>query len=426
VSETAALCDNPVTVTRRGGQTAVEYAQPATFANGWSTPAAARTTTVTVRIVLLSVRSGRGATGVVHAADHGDERDAVAAVECGVEPFLLCGEACGERTGTGSYTSVGAPDRLGSEMSYFPYGDEKGTVTAQVRVKFATYWRDGESGLDYAVNRYYSSAMGRFLSADPAVSGAGLGEPQAWNRYGYVGGDPVNRSDPAGTCWATVTAGGTSVSQYYDCIDPTVAMVYGLAGGMLGTGMNSSAAELTFQAWNAAAGFSMQIMSEAVMAIGDLGTHCKSVLPTNALGSLATNVTFYDARNTQVAGSPAFSLTGNGNYGTETLGSLLQMAAADALVLQGPGNAILKKVVLAPAFFNEPSAGHTLQQSQETTLVHELLHIQYGKGDVDLADALFGFGKTPPAGVTNQQWHDAASAAISEWLFVDCPSPGKK
>ncbi|HZU24077.1 MAG TPA: hypothetical protein VFA04_01060, partial [Bryobacteraceae bacterium] len=111
-------------------------------------------------------------------------------------------------------------------------------------------------------------------------------------------------------------------------------------------------------------------------------------MPTNAPGSLATNVTFYDARNTQVAGSPAFSLTGNGNYGTETLGSLLQEAAADALVLQGPGNAIRKRVVLAPAFFNEPSAGLTLQQSQETTLVHELLHIQYGKGDVDLADAL--------------------------------------
>ena len=33
--------------------------------------------------------------------------------------------------------------------------------------KFATYYRDGTSLLDYARNRYYSSTLGRFMSADP-------------------------------------------------------------------------------------------------------------------------------------------------------------------------------------------------------------------------------------------------------------------
>ena len=41
-----------------------------------------------------------------------------------------------------------------------------------VRQKFTGYERDGESGLDYAQARYYSSAMGRFTGADPENAGA--------------------------------------------------------------------------------------------------------------------------------------------------------------------------------------------------------------------------------------------------------------
>jgi RHS repeat-associated protein len=52
-------------------------------------------------------------------------------------------------------------------------------------------------GLDYAQNRYYSSILGRFLSADPSKSNA-LADPGQWNKYAYVGGDPVNFNDPTG------------------------------------------------------------------------------------------------------------------------------------------------------------------------------------------------------------------------------------
>jgi RHS repeat-associated protein len=62
--------------------------------------------------------------------------------------------------------------------------------------KFATYWRDGGTGLDYAVNRYYSSQMGRLLTADqgPPIPT----NPQSWNRYSYSWNDPVNLNDPDG------------------------------------------------------------------------------------------------------------------------------------------------------------------------------------------------------------------------------------
>jgi len=93
-------------------------------------------------------------------------------------------------------------DRLGtnriSSMKFYPYGEEIGTATANDRVKFVTYTRDGFTGLDYADQRYYAAGYGRFNTADPYRASAGAGDPGSWNRYAYVGGDPINYSDRHG------------------------------------------------------------------------------------------------------------------------------------------------------------------------------------------------------------------------------------
>ena len=88
-------------------------------------------------------------------------------------------------------------DRLGSVGKFFPYGQER-SATANGTEKFATYFRDAETGLDYAQNRYHSAGDGRFLTPDPAGSSAMLKVPGTWNRYAYSGSDPVNHSDPSG------------------------------------------------------------------------------------------------------------------------------------------------------------------------------------------------------------------------------------
>ncbi len=62
-----------------------------------------------------------------------------------------------------------ATDRLGSvrgtsngeSLSYFPWGEERGTGTADGRTKFAGYYRD-QPGQDYAMARYYSATTGSF------------------------------------------------------------------------------------------------------------------------------------------------------------------------------------------------------------------------------------------------------------------------
>jgi RHS repeat-associated protein len=100
-----------------------------------------------------------------------------------------------------------AVDRLGSVRwnaasgghTYYPYGVEY-NATANDTEKYATYTRDTLTALDYAMNRYYSSSWGRFMTPDRSWSGARLGDPRSWNRYLYVSGDPVNRKDPSGLC----------------------------------------------------------------------------------------------------------------------------------------------------------------------------------------------------------------------------------
>ena len=63
----------------------------------------------------------------------------------------------------------------GVEAWFYPWGEERGTVTANDRVKFATYRGDSESSLDYAGNRYYDSVTGRFMTVDPYGGSAGRG-----------------------------------------------------------------------------------------------------------------------------------------------------------------------------------------------------------------------------------------------------------
>ncbi len=92
-------------------------------------------------------------------------------------------------------------DRLGTDRSggarFYPYGDEI-TSTSNDRVKFATYTRDGFTKLDYADQRFYASAYGRYLTVDPKGSSAKANNPASLNRYTYVGGDPINLVDPRG------------------------------------------------------------------------------------------------------------------------------------------------------------------------------------------------------------------------------------
>jgi RHS repeat-associated protein len=91
-------------------------------------------------------------------------------------------------------------DRLSSTVKHFPYGEEP-TTTTQDRTKFAAYYRDATTALDYARNRYYARTIGRFTSPDRSGRNESLTDPASFNRYTYVNGDPINFIDPSGQWW---------------------------------------------------------------------------------------------------------------------------------------------------------------------------------------------------------------------------------
>lgn len=103
---------------------------------------------------------------------------------------------------------VATMDQLGSVGTYYPWGEDKGTTNPQNTWSFATYWRDAGTNLDYAMNRYYSNAYGRFLSDDPSARNWNPANPQSWNTFAYADGDPINSNDPLGLQVNIPTTGG--------------------------------------------------------------------------------------------------------------------------------------------------------------------------------------------------------------------------
>jgi RHS repeat-associated protein len=71
-------------------------------------------------------------------------------------------------------------------------------VSESTRQRFTSKERDSESGLDYFLARYYSSAQGRFTSSDRPFADQSEDNPQSWNLYFYVGNNPLTYSDPFG------------------------------------------------------------------------------------------------------------------------------------------------------------------------------------------------------------------------------------
>jgi len=85
--------------------------------------------------------------------------------------------------------------QVSGQQGHYPFGESWYSSNGNQFV-FTSYQRDSESGLDYAMARYYDSTAARFCSADPL--GGQLDDPQTWNRYAYVRNDPINLTDPSG------------------------------------------------------------------------------------------------------------------------------------------------------------------------------------------------------------------------------------
>jgi RHS repeat-associated protein len=92
------------------------------------------------------------------------------------------------------YNSTG---QVLGRSNYLPFGETLNQNGALPRQRFTGQERDGEAGLDYFNARDLQTRTGRMNAPDPLFSGA-MSNPQAWNRYAYVGNNPLTLVDPSG------------------------------------------------------------------------------------------------------------------------------------------------------------------------------------------------------------------------------------
>jgi RHS repeat-associated protein len=82
---------------------------------------------------------------------------------------------------------------------YYPYGETR-YITGTLTTDYGYTGQRTEAGLglmDYGA-RYYDPYLGRFVSADTIVPNPA--NPQSFNRFCYVLGNPVRYTDPTGHC----------------------------------------------------------------------------------------------------------------------------------------------------------------------------------------------------------------------------------
>jgi RHS repeat-associated protein len=118
--------------------------------------------------------------------------------------------------------------------SYEPYGATTESGSGGTAFQYTGRENDGASNLYFFRARYYSPALGRFISEDPAGL---IGGP---NGYAYAGDDPINYVDPLGLCWQPTPDSG-QVNECVACWLPFAGLA-DLAAGFL-DGLFSSAAE---------------------------------------------------------------------------------------------------------------------------------------------------------------------------------------
>jgi RHS repeat-associated protein len=105
----------------------------------------------------------------------------------------------------GTIRLVSNPDRSVLERhDYEPFGVEMRPILNQTQNthEFTGHERDQASEYDYMHARYYGGNMGRFMRPDPmdlrTQIASAMNNPQSWNLYAYVRGNPVNFNDPTG------------------------------------------------------------------------------------------------------------------------------------------------------------------------------------------------------------------------------------
>jgi RHS repeat-associated protein len=145
----------------------------------------------------------------------------LASGSCIPDGLLVANALLSEKLHQGSATYSGTLHQgLGVVISSTSLGIIGSLYDGDVRSRCTGKERDSKSGNDYFMARYYSSAMGRFLSPDWAakeepVPYATFDDPQSLNLYSYVRNNPLSRADADGHCGEDLCIVEGGVTAYF-------------------------------------------------------------------------------------------------------------------------------------------------------------------------------------------------------------------
>ena len=122
--------------------------------------------------------------------------------------------------------------------TYDPWGkiiSSSGTLADINPLRYRGYYYDSETGFYYLQSRYYDPEIGRFINADSYASTDATGLLST-NMFAYCENDPVNRSDPSGELFGTISGlivGGLTgaLSAYINGDDILAGTITGAVNG---------------------------------------------------------------------------------------------------------------------------------------------------------------------------------------------------
>jgi RHS repeat-associated protein len=121
----------------------------------------------------------------------------------------------GDQLGSASLMTDGGGNTVG-QVRYKPFGEKRSEWNAYFSDRKFTGQREEPAigNLYHYGARFYSPLLGRFISADTIVPGAG--NPQALNRYSMVFNNPLKYTDPSGHCGVVAGTVGNLDCTYSD------------------------------------------------------------------------------------------------------------------------------------------------------------------------------------------------------------------
>ena len=251
------------------------------------------------------------------------------------------------------------------------------------------------TGLDYAMNRSYSSGWGRFGSPDPYQASGGPATPGSWNRYAYASGDSVNFNDPKGLASCLVGAittvfngvGSTNLL-YENCPDGSApdyarGMVLGAKAQWISRYAAWAIRQRGYAAFVNASNFAVKSNLDSDRckkdreALGvkasDLSAKAGSLDPVDAYSSLSP-IAKVSEQTPDYAGQTVSDFFAN-NPGTTALA----------------GNQTRGVVYIDPAIWGGYTVGNGLNLYPAFgEVLHEALHF-LGKTDLQIGEALLGY-----------------------------------